>query len=231
MTDWSRLAKVGQQKLISAIPRGSGEAGTCFAMKIKKVVWEDGKYCMDVVVRLPDLSVVLASKRWDVYPSMLPQDIQDCIDHDLCDDSWFIIELEENPNSKSTPKRTRFTLLDTQGGLAGMPGSPSPTPEQAGPSKPAASSPIVSLGEASHAGSERGQPQAGGLSQDAVDEIGIHYVHDEPPAALAGKEGTPFEGLSVEAPAACLHPDGSVNLRDTDDGKAFYCKDCGERVG
>ena len=72
MTDWSRLAKVGQQKLISAIPRGSGEAGTCFAMKIKKVVWEDGKYCMDVVVRLPDLSVVLASKRWDVYPSMLP---------------------------------------------------------------------------------------------------------------------------------------------------------------
>ena len=210
MSDWSRLAKVGQQKLISAIPRGGGEAGTCFAMKIKKVVWEDGKYCMDVVVRLPDLSVVLASKRWDVYPSMLPQDIQDCIDHDLCDDSWFIIELEENPNSKSTPKRTRFTLLDTQGGLAGMPGSPSPTPEQAGPPKPPAGE--ERLADATSASPAACSPQAG--------------------AAVAGKEGTPFEGLSVEAPAACSHSrEGAIYLGTEPEGKGFYCHDCGERVG
>ena len=175
MSDWSNLSKVGQQKVLSAIPRGGGEKETRFAFKIKKVIWSEGKYCMDVVVRTPDLSIILTSKRWDVYPSMLPEDIQKALDYDVYDDSWYICELEENPNSNASPKRTKFKLLDTQGGLAGMPGSSSP-PEQAGPSKPAAASLDT---QPRQAGSERGQPQAG--EQETIPSV------SEPPAACSHK--------------------------------------------
>ncbi|GAG85826.1 unnamed protein product, partial [marine sediment metagenome] len=164
MSDWSKLGSVGIAKVISSIPRGGGEEGTMFAFKIKKVKWSEGKYCMDVIVRTPDLGVVLASKRWDLYPSMLPDELQSAIDCDVFDDSWFICECVVNERSKTA--RTKFKLIDTQGGLSGAAGRPAdallPTatmanqPEQEGPSKPAA---VESVVMGASPGSERGQPQ------------------------------------------------------------------------
>ena len=208
MSDWGKLSKVGQQKVLSAIPRGGGEKDTRFAFKIKKVIWSEGKYCMDVGVRTPDLSIILTSKRWDVYPSMLPEDIQKALDYDVYDDSWYICELEENPNSNASPKRTKFKLLDTQGGLAGMPGSSSPpTPstgsEQGGPHKLAADTAGLDITSASsHTGSELGQPQAGEAMCVPTDD----------------------------SPAACSHTEARFMFRGLEE-EGFYCKDCGERVG
>ena len=230
MSDWSKLSKVGQQKVLSAIPRGGAEKDTRFAFKIKKVIWSEGKYCMDVVVRTPDLSIILTSKRWDVYPSMLPEDIQKALDYDVYDDSWYICELEENPNSNASPKRTKFKLLDTQCGLAGMPGSSSPpppttagggsplqgtppaTPEQEGPPKPAAGDGPDIPGPVPD--SERGQPQVGEAMCVPTDD----------------------------SPAACLPMEQRANVYAPEEGEPcphkhalalgdVYCKDCGERVG
>jgi len=206
MTGWQRLSAVGRDKQLSQLPRGGAPKGVQFAIKIKKAQWIDGQYVLDVTVRTFDLSLILAGTVWKLWPSMLPDELQEALDCDVADGIWWLLETEENKKSKTN--RTKFHLLDTQQGL-----------DASGPPKPAAAG--SSDGPATRAStgvqgssSERGQPRAGGE-----------------PEAVVG-DTTP----TAQPPAACPHPPDRVQwLKEEDETnptpKGFYCKDCGVRVG
>ena len=207
MTGLARLGSVGLAKVLTEIPKGNAKEGIQFAFKIKKAAWNEGKYGyryhLDVVVRSLDMQVVLGAMLWKLYPSMLPADVIEAIDCDTYDDTWWLVRTEVNAKSKADPPRTLLHLIDTQEGI-GM--------QESGPSKPADSSELLRLGERqqrgvhatpTEAGSERGQPGAGG------------------------------EPASQQEPPAAPCPHTAVRLIENEQGETegFQCKACGERVG
>ena len=182
---------------------------------------------------LTDKAIKLPIWKWGEF--------MDIVEAEMFGDVQHIVAVELTKRRAEDEYGNLQVRLDKQVTLdANLRDAPQPQPEQAGPSKPAAANggfatdqtqqaagkeqPIVvgannTQGDSSvlaQRDSERGQPQAGGLSQDAVDEIGIHYVHDEPPAA-------------------CPLPDthtGPVkhHAASEDTFEGFYCEACGERV-
>lgn len=212
MTGLERLGSVGLDKVFTEIPKGKAKEGIHFAFKIKKAQWLEGKYGhrygLDVVIRTLDMSTVLSSSLWKVYPSMLPQDIIESIDCDIYNDTWWLVRTVVNPRSKATPPSTMLSLIDTQQGLDA----------QSGPSKPAA----VLASEAHQAShgvpvdsSMRGQPAPGEV------EVPGPVIPVESSTAASPGNPCPHDGPKHFAA-------GSAEM-EIEEG--FYCKDCGERVG
>ena len=209
MTGWQRLSAVGRDKQLSQLPRGGAPKGVQFAIKIKKAQWIEGQYVLDVTVRTLDLSLILAGTVWKLWPSMLPEELQEALDCDDADGIWWLLETEENKKSKTN--RTKFCLLDTQQGL-----------DASGLPKPRAG----------------GEPEvADKCSTDlSVPHRVPQQQQDTQPLATSAPKGKdPFIGGPLSnAPAACPHSRaGAIGLKQNaiTGEKAFICSDCGERVG